>query len=130
MMTYLGTLFKNLLRANLAIKIHICRTFPVFLCHLIEINATSAATSKTHSNLLGYQAFICFLNCICLHLHLISSRPIMGFAKILAVMNIHSHLLLHTAIGSLQVNAARKNHKLAIFINPSYLEKEKMYTFA
>lgn len=52
---------------------------------------TSAATSKTHSNLLGYQAFICFLNCICLHLHLISSRPILGFAKILAVMNIHSH---------------------------------------
>ena len=41
MMTYLGTLFKNLLRANLAIKIHICRTFPVFLCHLIEINALS-----------------------------------------------------------------------------------------
>ena len=63
-MTYLGTLFKNLLRANLAIKIHICRTFPVFLCHLIEINAT------------------------------------------------------------------RKKHKLSVFINPSYLENKKMYTFA
>ena len=60
MMTYLGTLFKNLLRANLAIKIHICRTFPVFLCHLIEINAMIAATSKTHSNLLGHQALLVF----------------------------------------------------------------------